>query len=285
MPANTGKVNIASLRVLRTLACLFDEELTMKELVSRLNQIGPGSFNNFVVSKYINTCKSCGIDIQKLDNKYTIINFPIGMKFSAKESKLLFEIKTLSENIRSDTLEETIENFMRKLHLVFFKSSNGLPSSSNFRIIKIFERACLTKCDIQLFYKDNTSEICSPKEIFVVKEKILFKIYNNVDYKEINPDKVLDIKILSEETEENAEAPTVIYELRGKLARRYQPREHEQIIQFKRNGAIVISNRYENKDQLLHRLLRYDVSCKLLKPKAYVSEMKELINKSLANYE
>ena len=89
------KVNNASLRVLQTLLCLFEQDLTMNELIQKLNSNGFGHFNNFVLSKYINTCKSCGIDIQKIKNRYTIVNFPIGMRFSAEEGELLYEINSL----------------------------------------------------------------------------------------------------------------------------------------------------------------------------------------------
>ena len=78
---------------------------------------------------------------------------------------------------------------------------------------------------------------------------------------------------------------TVIFEIKGSLAKRYQPRENEQITHFKNNGSIIITNRYEDKKQLLHRLMRYDSSCKVLKPKAYVAEMQEMIANTLKNYE
>ena len=67
--ATIGKINQASLKVLKILSLLFKKNMTMNELVDAMNDNGLGPCNNFVVSKYINTCKSCGIDIQKINNK------------------------------------------------------------------------------------------------------------------------------------------------------------------------------------------------------------------------
>ena len=56
--ATIGKINQASLKVLKILSLLFEKNMTMNELVDAMNDNGLGPCNNFVVSKYINTCKS-----------------------------------------------------------------------------------------------------------------------------------------------------------------------------------------------------------------------------------
>jgi len=277
------KINIAALRMLTTLLCLFDKNLSMEELVEELNATKTGSYNNFVVSKYINTCKSCGIDIQKIYNKYSIINFPIGMKFSPDESKLLYEIKQNSEHVRSSKVAPVIDRFIEKLHLTFFKSNNGLPSSNNYRIIKLFEKACQSNSRVKVVYKNKTFIECLPKELKVVDKKIVFLANENDENFEINPDEVLDVSLL-ETKKASAESDVVTYELYGNLAKRYQLRENEQIINLRRKKSIVIQNRYEDKEELLHRLMRYDSSCKILKPLSYVKDMKKMIEKSIANY-
>lgn len=283
--AKVEKINIASLKVLNTLLCLFKKDLSMKELIAELNSGGTTNYNNFVISKYINTCRSCGIDIQKINNKYTIINFPIGMKFNAKESKLLYEIKLLSENLKPDSIEENIRSLFNKLHLNFFKSNNGLPSSKNYKVIKMFEKACLSKTRILIIFKNFESYKCSPKSIRVVDGKIFFNTYNNMMTKEINPDDVIDIKLTDEKTEVSFMPTTVLFELYGRLAQNYQMRENEQLHGTKHNNnTLVISNKFEDKDELLHRLMRYGSLCKIIRPKNYALEMKEMIEKSLENY-
>jgi len=279
------KINLSSLRVLQTLMCLFEQDLTMHELIQKMDTLGLGKFNNFVLSKYINTCKSCGIDIQKIRNKYSIMNFPIGMKFSAEEGEILYEIKQFSESLKIDKTEKIITNFLSKLHLPLFKTNNGLLSSKNYRIIRLFEQACSKKCDIRIIYKDNSFFDCSPTDIKVRDNKVVFHITNKKESKEIDIDDIVDIKNLDIQNENNSQIVTVLYELRGQLAKRYQLRENEQIIQIKKNGNIVIANKYEDKNELLHRLLRYDSLCKILRPLNYVEDMKKIIQNSLKNYE
>ena len=67
----SNKKNISSMQVLKTLQVLLQGNYTMQELVSILNENeNEHLFNNSVISKYINTCRYCGIDIQKIHNKY-----------------------------------------------------------------------------------------------------------------------------------------------------------------------------------------------------------------------
>ena len=76
------KKNQASLQVLKTLKVLLEDNYTMSEIVDRLNsQEKEPIFNNSVVSKYINTCRYCGIEISKIRNRYYVIKMPFGINF------------------------------------------------------------------------------------------------------------------------------------------------------------------------------------------------------------
>lgn len=278
------KLNIASLRVLYTLLCLFEQELTMKELIEQLNKKGYGPYNNFVVSKYINTCKSCGIDIQKIENKYKIFNFPVGINFTAQEGELLYTLKSFSETFKSKKINEIIENLLDKLHLHKYRTNNGLASSANLRIIKLFEKACLSKSNIDVTHNNKTINSYKPESIYVKNGKIFFKMSQDNEIIDFDPDNILDIQILEEKPGAYLYSNTVIYELYGRLAKSYQLRENEQIIHFKDKNTIVISNKYEDRKELLHRLMRYDSSCKIIRPKECADEMKKLIERTLENY-
>ena len=64
------KKNLSSMQVLKTLQVLLEGNFTMQELIKKLNQKEETPvFNNSVISKYINTCRFCGIDIPKIHNK------------------------------------------------------------------------------------------------------------------------------------------------------------------------------------------------------------------------
>ena len=69
MAKDLVKKNQSSMQVLKTLLVLLEGNYTMQELVEKLNEKEKESvFNSSVVSKYINTCRHCGIEIIKVDN-------------------------------------------------------------------------------------------------------------------------------------------------------------------------------------------------------------------------
>ena len=55
------------------------------------------------------------------------------------------------------------------------------------------------------------------------------------------------------------------------------------MLRMKDDSTLVILNKYETKKELLHRLMRYGALCKIISPKEYVLEMKDIINKSIDN--
>ncbi len=71
------KRNQSSMQVLKTLKLLLEDNYTMTELIQKLNsQEKEPVFNNSVVSKYINTCRFCGMEIPKIHNKYFVSSVP-----------------------------------------------------------------------------------------------------------------------------------------------------------------------------------------------------------------
>lgn len=279
---NKPKVNMASYRVLRTLQYLFEEDLTMQQLIDKLNSDNSGTYNNFVVSKYLNTCKCCGIDIQKVDGKYAIMNFPFGEKFTADETKLIYDLINCNENRKTQTINNDL---ITKLHLPLYKSSNGLKSSESYRLINLFEKSLVIKNEIELIYRSGEILKCKPESIKVDDGKIIFRIKKDNSIKEVSPEELADVKISNKKVKKSElGGKDVIFELRGKLAKRYQLRENELILRYKKNGDIVVINKYEDKESLFRRLSRYDYLCKIVKPLSYAKEFKTIINDTLKNY-
>ena len=284
--SSVRKINEASYRVLKTLLCLFEHDLSMKELVDIMSRAIGKDFTNFVASKYINTCRCCGVDIQKINGKYALVNIPFSRKFTDDETELLYEIKQVSETFKSEKVSQILSSLFEKLHVTYFKSEYGLKSSINKRIIKTFEKALSANSEINVIYENGDVFACIPESISTRDKKIVFNVKSENQVKEILPDEVIDIEVNDLDTKKAMlENKEVIYELKGKLAKRYQLREIEQIIKYKLNGSIVISNKYEDRQELLQRLMRYDSLCKVLRPLDCVEEMKAMIIEALSNYE
>ena len=126
----TGKINNASYGVMCTMLSLFEKNLTMPELIASISKLYPGvEFNNFVASKYVNTCKSCGFDIQKINGKYSFVNFPVGKKFTDNEALLAYQLEEFSEDLKPSQINKDVNSFFEKLHFIIgYKASNGLKS-------------------------------------------------------------------------------------------------------------------------------------------------------------
>lgn len=282
------KINNASYNVFKTLLKLFHENLSMEELIELSNKEGTTEFSNFVISKYINTCKCCSLDIQKMGGKYSLVNFPFGPKYTPKDTKLLYDIAEIANVIYEGDEEQIkyLESLILKLHVPYFKSSNGLKSSENYWLIKLFEKACVYNSEVIFYFTDNKSKRYYPVEIKYLNERILFKVKSDNKEEYIDPSFVANIEPVDKKIRKSRlEDETVEFILKGKLAKRYQPRENEVISLIKRNGDIVVVNKFEDKETLFRRLMRYDTSCKIINPKNYVEEFKQLINDTIKNYQ
>lgn len=84
------KKNLSSMQVLKTLQVLLQGNFTMQELIERLNKSEEEPvFNNSVISKYINTCRYCGINILKIHNRYFVASMPFGLELTSGDIGLL----------------------------------------------------------------------------------------------------------------------------------------------------------------------------------------------------
>ncbi len=284
--SSNPKINIASYRVLNTLACLFEKDMEMNEIVNELEKRLGGSFNNFVVSKYVHTCKCCGIDIQKVDGKYSLVGVPFVEKLSENESYLINDLRTNADDMKTPGASKLINKLIGKLHLPMCKASNGLKSSENFRLIKLFDKACTAQSDVDFIYRNGDVKRCSPVQVKLDdNDNLVFNAVFDDGPKEVNPYDLADVRLTDNKVRKiKVVSSEVIYELKGKLAQRYQLREHEQLIKKKPNGNLVISNKYEDREKLLRRLMRYDSLCRVMKPDNCADCMKNLIKDTLANY-
>ena len=113
MSSNTlAKKNLSSIQVLKTLQALLEDDYSMPDLLKRLNgETTTPVFNNSIVSKYINTCRYCGIDIPKINNKYLIANMPFGIDLSNDDLSVIEELKDIAKNVTSERQNKIFDIF------------------------------------------------------------------------------------------------------------------------------------------------------------------------------
>lgn len=279
------KKNLSSMQVIKTLKVLMQGDYTMQELIQKLNENEQDAvFNNSVISKYINTCRFLGIDIPKIHNKYYVTTLPFGIEFSNKEQDLITALCEMVKNEMSAKYFKNFDGFIQKLNRYSNKQIARIDKDEYKCSFEYFEHAVKQRKKVNLLFKNQGILECIPLNIVEFDGKTYFKIYKN-RVRLIDVNRLSGIQILNQyyiPPYENEQV--VVYNLKGKLAERYELRENETLIS-KEDGCITISNRNEPKEILFSRLLRYDDKCEIKTPKIYREEMKQLLSDMLKNYE
>ena len=280
------KRNISGMQVIKTLQLLLEGNFTMAELIEKLNQKEKESiFNNSVVSKYINTCRYCGIEIPKINNRYYVAKLPFGLDLEPKDYELLQLLQQTANEKLSGKLTKLFSNFIRKLNQYSNRDIIRVEKKNVKIAYEVFEKAVLEKRKIQLMLRTNVILDCIPLSITNYKNKPVFKVLHKEKERYVNVERVTGLQVLGNiiTPEENL-AKEVIFRIYGDLAKKYTLREHETEIARSMPNHITISNCGEDKDELLSRLLRYDKFCEIVSPQEYRDEFKTMLRNMLKNY-
>lgn len=281
------KKNISSLQVLKTLQILMEDNYTMAELVNKLNLGEKESiFNNSVVSKYINTCRYCGINIPKIHNRYILASVPFGMDLTSRELDLLSMLQNTVKNTMSHKQNIIIDKFITKLTKYSNKHIARIDKEAPKFSFELFSKAVMEKRIIIFMFRTGASMECIPLGIAESKTKTFFNVIYKGKEKLIRCERVAGIKITDKKFENGFEQDkSVVFKIKGKLMKRYTLKEDEQIISHDLPDNFVISSsENENRDALFSRLLRYDNLCEIIQPISAREDMKQIIDKMLENY-
>ncbi|MBE7710661.1 MAG: WYL domain-containing protein [Cyanobacteria bacterium SIG31] len=279
------KKNLSSIQVLKTLLVLLENNYTMQELVEKLNENENDSvFNNSVVSKYINTCRYCGIEIPKIQNKYCIAKMPFGLNLSMNDVALITKMQNVCKETFSNKINNGFNAFVEKLNKYTNKTLVKINKETLYMSYEAFEKAISDEKKVRILLRSKETLDCIPLSITTHQKRTFFNVKFENKEKSIPVDKISGIEILEEYFKvPNFERNLAIFKVYGDLSQRYNLREHEQLIEKDLNSSTV-ENKGEDKDILLSRLLRYDSLCEIKAPMSYREEMKKIIEETLANY-
>ncbi len=278
------KKNLSSMQVLKTLQVLLEGNFTMNEILEKLNSREERPvFNNSVVSKYINTCRYCGISIPKIHNRYYVASIPFGLNLSLAEEDLLSEMQNVIRNKMSTKYNKVAERLFEKISRFSNKQIVRIERKEIKYFYEAFENAIENHRKIRLLLKVKYEMECTPVSITENKGKTYFNVIFNGKERFISEERISALEVLNIKSGDTSGDQTVLFKLRGDLVQRYSLREHESYVS-KSEDECVISNHGENKELLFSRLLRYDSSCEILNPIQYREEMKLLLDSALNNY-
>ena len=283
--SQSKKMNIASLQVMKTLLALLENNFSMQELIEYLNKKEKEAvFNNNVLSKYINTCRACGVVIPKIQNKYIIAKMPFGLNLSVDDVDLLIQMQKICRESFSQKINNGFNAFIKNINKYSNKTILKVQKETINISYEAFEKAIIEERKIRLTFKNKSSIDCIPLSITTHQKRTYFRIKENNIEKSIAVDKIIGIEILNEMFKTpDYEHNQAIFEVRGALAHRYNLRENEVLLR-QDNNAITIENTGEDMNLLLSRLLRYDSLCEVKAPATYRTEIIKIINDTLANY-
>ena len=278
------KKNISSMQVLKTLQVLLEDNYTMSELIKKLNENEKNIvFNNSVVSKYINTCRYCGIEIPKIHNKYFVSRLPFGLDLTTVDLDLFKILQKAAKNTLTKKYKKQFDDFIARLSKYSNRKIVKVEKNNIEFVLEAFEKAKEEKRFVNLMLRTKNVIQGVPLEITENKGRTFLNIRYEGKEKLISADSLTGLEIVSEKFITNFSDTTVIYTLKGELAERYNLKENESLLDVEKNFK-RISCRGENKDVLFARLLRYDSCCEVELPKSYREEMKTLILEALSNY-
>lgn len=278
------KKNLSSTQVLKTLQVLMEGNYTMSELIQKLNENEPDSiFNNSVISKYINTCRFCGINILKFHNKYFVCSLPFGINISDSEYDLIKFLQNCAKNSISVTANKNFAKFITKLSKYSNREISRIEEDTLDLTCTIFEQAAKNENKIRLMLKNKEILECIPINILENNGKLYFHFIHNEKERNILIDRVSGLEVLKDKFKPVKRECTVIFKLTGDLAKNYSLRENEKIIKNDLPKSLTVINYNENSPVLLSRLLRYGDLCEI-ETKYARSNIKNIIDEALKNY-
>lgn len=130
------------------------------------------------------------------------------------------------------------------------------------------------------------SLMADPIEIKYIKNKVFFRVCNplTAQVQDISFDYIKTIQQLPSKTNTTKLFSSTTFCLKNRLAKAYKLHEGERLLQVKSDGSLVVLNQNEDRNLLMHRLMRYGENCEIILPKSLREEMHQLIKSTLANY-
>ena len=299
------KLNNGCINIFRFLILLYEDKAYYDDVVNIYkNEIDEKTNNTIqvILNKAINALRVFGIKIVKNKNKYHLDSSLYALNYSLEDLKSISILINATENFPDNKAKESLEKLLKDLEIRMNNSTkNTLSNISNnydfsFYYANLKDKInkckdlCKTEMSFDITYLQNGEEIKTKgiaKDLLFDTKNAYLKMF---DIKNKMPAEIPLSNILSLNPDpaksKTPEAPTTVtFEVSGRLAKTYQLKENETLMEIKPNGNKIITNKDEPLDKLLSRLMRYFDCCQIVSPQSIKDKMKKLINESLSQYE
>lgn len=289
------KISNAGYRMLEVLKILCKKPLTAQEMLFFLEDVTDNSYRKELILKYINTLKLLGLDIVKVDGKYLLNRSLESIDFDKNDLSLMKFIQRYVSKIPSKDLQDNISDSLNVMERNFSSKTTNLINNFHIKSYKItkptfaycenikkIEQYCKDELKIELTYKSNIDKseqkyCLAPIKIVYKKEKAFLIAFNldTKEYKEFWIKNIMEVKQLPQKHTQCLPI-SILFKLKNRLAKSYVLKPNEVVLEYGKD-FLIISNKGEDKEMLMKRLLRYYDQCEILYPKAYREQMVNII--------
>lgn len=299
------KYNEGCIKIFRLLKLLYEDEADYESVMAIFaNSEDDKDRQCVTLNKFLNTLKVFGTKVIKENNRYKVQNVPFSLKFDMDDLKSINLLKKVYEYLPESKNKAGLSDFIKNIESKFdndtklklYEISSNDNSDYSFyysdlsKQIAECEKFCQNdyKLNIRFLYKNKeVKAFCNAKQLVYDNKNAYLRVYKILE-KEIQD--ILITNIISIEQTPSLKSDiegtkTLIFKLKGRLAKAYIPKEGEYVQEYFSDGSIIVINKNEPVDALLRRLMKYDYECTILHPLDLRKRMKELINDTLKNYE
>ncbi len=299
-----NKISNAGYRVLEILKHLIKQPLSPDEMLRYLESSTDNLYRKELILKYLNTLKLLNIDIDKTDGKYFIKRSLESINLAENDLSAILFIRKYINTIGHEGFKNNIEEALQIVERCFsdnivdcIKRNKIKPYTPQKSLIikdenvKKFEKYCHDGFWLELEYKNykadnkNGSYKIAPLKVVYKRGKAVLIAYDHKDndYKEFVLENVIDVK-QNPQKQVKGSPSSVLFKLKGRLAKSYMLKNDEMLVDSGED-FIIISNKNEDRELLIRRLLRYYNKCEILYPKLYRQKIIELIKEMEAMYD
>jgi len=299
------KYNDGCIKIFKLMQLFYEDRADYDEVMAIFSADDPDFEKQHVtLNKFLNTLKVFGMKIQKTNKKFKSKNLPFSTKFDLDDLKAVSLFAHVASELPTGKVKSNVENWLKTLIYRFDDRTRALYENiynndntdysfyySNLKDqIELCETYCNSQNKVYVTYKKNNEDItayCNAQQVIYDNKNAYLRIFkiNEKTLEDILITNIVSIKYSPSQKSENEIAKTVVFKLKGRLAKAYTLREGERVDEICDDGSIVVVNSTEPTDTLLRRLMRYDYDCVIERPKELKTKMLELINATLKNYE
>ena len=282
MQKNNKKINNGCLNIFKFLSLLYEDNAYYDKVIRIFNEEVEARKNpkitQVVLNKYINALRVFGIKIIKKNNKYEFESSLYSLNYTLDDLKSISMLLNAANNFPDKKELHTLQtNYDFSFFYTDFKTQ--IEKCRNY---------CKNNQILNITFLSNGRETkikCSAKEMIYDNKTAYLKVYNMTSNEnvEIALPNILSIEVQPQKASASAQTMTVVYKLKGRLAKSYRLKENEYLDR-KENDEIYVVNKDEPMDKLLARLMRYSFSCEIISPKYLRNKMIDLINQTINLY-